>query len=91
VSDFYPLIDIKVGDYVELVPNVVNFDDAPRPPMKVIETTAGRFTCDIGFNKYTGHRMTQIYRKQDGRSVGNRHHCTFVRKCSTSAKDSQHG
>lgn len=78
-------MQVAVGDMVELVPNVVNFDDALMP-MKVVKVSKARFTCDIGFNQHLGCRMYQDYRKSDGRSVGNRKHTTFVRLRPQSAK-----
>ena len=70
MSDFYPLINIKVGD---LVVRTTASDEAH--PYKVLSTTAGRFVVDIG------NGQTRLYRKQDGKSVGDKWHVTYVRRC----------
>jgi hypothetical protein len=60
---------IATGDYVR------EQDRAGRPTettFRVLEVTAKRFTCEIGWNEYIKQPMRRTYRKLDGRSVGGR-------------------
>lgn len=75
------LLEVMVGD---LVKDVRSSDD--HKPLKVVSVTAKRFRCEIGWNEFLRCPMYQDYRKLDGRSVGNRHHTTFVRRCSAAQR-----
>lgn len=70
--------DVRLGDLV----TDVRWSDDSRP-YKVVGITPKLFTVDIGLNERTGQRMTRTYRKADGKSVGDKWHVSYVRRCST--------
>ena len=71
--------DIEVGDFVKDTRSSDNHS-----PFKVIALSEKRFVVEIGFNEKTHVRMTRTYRKEDGRSVGDKRNITYVRRVPTS-------